>query len=197
MLNIPSIEVQRELRTKDAFDPRNVTDRFKGMERGAINSILRSESNDLVLCLSNIIRDINHYSAIRSANSFNIKKVVMSGRKNADRRGSVGAHHYTDIEHIENIFVAFDKYRALGYTIVAAEYDESREQYNLQDFDWPEKSMIVIGEEGRGLEDDILDAVDYLVYCPMYGSVRSLNLASAASIFMYDYDTKMRNRFKR
>lgn len=185
------------MRTKDAFDSANVVDRFKGMHKDSINAILRSESSEIILMLSNLIRDINHYSAIRSANSFNVKRVVMTGRKNADRRGSVGSHHYTDIEHIEQISDAFAKYRTLGYTIVAAEYDESREQYNLQDFDWPEKSVLVVGEEGRGLEAEILDKVDYLVYCPMYGSVRSLNLASAASIFLYDYDTKMRNRHRR
>lgn len=191
-IDIPPFEVQKEMREQDWFDSRNVHDRFKGMDSEVIKSLLKDESSDMILCLSNLIRDINHGSAIRSANSFNVNKVVMTGRRNYDRRGTTGTHKYMDVEHIEDILEAFKKYRALGYTIVAAEYDTSREQYHLHDFGWPEKSFLVMGEEGRGLESYILDAVDYIVYAPMYGSVRSLNLASAASIFMYDYDMKMK-----
>lgn len=194
MINVPSIEVQKEMREKDWFDARNVTDRFKGMNEEVIRSILKSESSEMILCLSNLIRDINHGSAIRSANSFNINKVVMTGRRNYDRRGTTGTHKYMEIEYIEDTLEAFSKYRSLGYTIVAAEYDETRMQYNLRDFDWPEKSLLIVGEEGRGLESEILDAVDYIVYAPMYGSVRSLNLASAATIFLYDYDCKMKRK---
>lgn len=182
----------KTMRETNFFDPRNVADRFKGMPTETVKSILQSESSELVICCSNVIRDFNFGSVIRSANSFNAKEVVLTGRKSYDRRGTVGAHNYMTVSYIEDINEAFAAYRSQGYTIVAAEYDETRIQFNLQDYNWNEKTFLVFGEEGRGLESDILDSVDDIVYIPMYGSVRSMNVASASSVFMYDYMTKIR-----
>lgn len=193
-MDIPDIDTQRALRTQNPFDSRNLIDRFKGMENEAIKALLKYESSDFVLCLSNLIRDINHSSAVRSANAFGVDSVVFTGRRNYDRRGACGTQNYLDIKYIEDYNDAFDLYRSMGYTIVAAEYDEARMQYPLDKYVWSQKSMLVVGEEGRGLESEILDQVDDIVYIKQYGSVRSLNLASAASIFMYDYNSKVLTR---
>lgn len=192
-----SHEEAKAMRETDFFSNQNVVDQFKGMEAADIKKKLSSTSSDLIIVASNVIRDFNWGSVVRSANSFNIRSVIFTGRKGYDRRGAVGAHNYTNIDYfggsivdLINILRDFD-----GYTAVAAEYDENRKMTALPNYDWDKRTLLIMGEEGRGLEDDVLDAVDDIVYIPMMGSVRSLNVASAATTFMYDYSVKVNPRF--
>lgn len=190
-MKIPPIEDQRAMRETDFFDPRNIKDEFKGLETEVVKSILNMRSSELVICCSNVIKDFNFGSVVRSANGFGVDKVVFAGRKSYNRRGTVGAHRYMNIEHFSDFADAISTYRILGHNIVAAEYDEKRMQFDLSTYEWEPKTFLIFGEEGRGLEPEILDLVDEIVYIKMHGSVRSFNVASAASIFMYDYNCKV------
>lgn len=187
------------MRETNPFDPRNVRNQFKNKSNEDIQAELDNDRSELVLCLSNEIRDMNLSSCIRSANSFNIDHVVMAGRRNYDRRGAVGAQNYIEVKHEETMFDALSA--AGNHRYVILEYDERYPMTELSEYEWNPKSMLIVGEEGRSVPDWILDlanpsggedepAAD-IVYIPMMGTVRSLNLASAASIAMYDYHTKV------
>lgn len=86
-------------------------------------------------------------------------------------------------------------YRLLGYQIVALEYDKRYEMTEMSQYVWSDKTLLLAGEEGRSIPPEILDLVDDIVYIYMTGTVRSLNLASAVSIAMYDYNTKIARRY--
>ena len=45
---------------------------------------------------------------------------------------------------------------------------------------------IILGTEGEGLPQSIIDAADYVVRIPMYNNVDSLNVAAAASIAFWE-----------
>ena len=49
----------------------------------------------------------------------------------------------------------------------------------------PEKVAIILGNEGAGIEEALLQAADQLVNIPIYGKAESLNVAIAAAILMY------------
>lgn len=189
MTEIP-FEEAKKMRETDPFDSRNVRDCFKGMSNFDIKKKLNEDHSGLVLCLSNEIRDMNLSGCIRSANSFNINHVVMTGRRNYDRRGAVGAQNYTDVRFEENLMDTIDFYKAAGFKIVALEYDENFEMKEISSYKWQDFTLLIAGEEGRSLPAEILTKADDIVYIPMMGTVRSLNLASAVSIALYDYEVK-------
>ncbi len=187
-------EEAKRLREKDFFDPRNVRDEFKGLSTDAIKHRLSQRSNSLHIVCSNEIKDFNWGSVVRSANSFNVGSVTFVGRKSYDRRGAVGAQNYMDIIHYEGTLEEYIWYlhHYVPVSLVAAEYDPDYKMIALPDFKWQTNTCLFFGEEGRSLPKSVLDLMDDVVYVPMYGSVRSLNLASCATTFMYDYDVKMR-----
>lgn len=193
MTEIP-FEEAKKMRETDPFDPRNVRDEFKGKTNEEIIEDLRDQKSQIVLCLSNEIRDMNLSSCIRSANSFNINHVVMTGRRNYDRRGAVGAQNYIDVRHEPDLIGTIGKYRAAGFKIVALEYDENFEMTEVSDYEWDDYTLLIAGEEGRSLPETVLTVADDIVYIPMMGTVRSLNLASAVSIALYDYEVKQWSR---
>jgi len=48
------------------------------------------------------------------------------------------------------------------------------------------KPCFIMGQEGTGIPDDILSKIEHVVSIPQLGVMRSLNVASAASIIMYE-----------
>lgn len=177
------IEEQRRRREADYF---NVKDDFKGLEPEEIKSFLASRQAELVIIAYNQIRDINWGSLVRSANGFNCQ-VCFSGRKNYDKRGAVGAHKYMDINYMPSINDCIEHYRSLDYQVIAAEYTDSHLDNSLFEWKFKPKTAIVFGEESSTLDEAILEKVDAVVHVPMYGSVRSFNLASTASMYMMEY----------
>ena len=75
------------------------------------------------------------------------------------------------------------------YTFVALENTVAGAQ-SLYDFEWADNPLIIVGEEGVGITNDMLELCDKFVYIPQYGSVRSLNAAVASSIAMNDFVMK-------
>ena len=64
----------------------------------------------------------------------------------------------------------------------------------MEDFVWPENSLMIFGEEGIGLSDEMLSLADHIVSITQYGSVRSMNVGTTSGIAMYDYTSKLNER---
>lgn len=178
-------EQAKELREREIFDDRNIRDEFKGKTHEEIVNSLKT--NDLVVAMSNRIRDFNWGTVIRNANAFGVSKCIFTGKRKYDRRGTVGAHHYTFVDYEPDMLDLIEKYRGLGYKIVAAEYDERYEMKDISTYTWNPKTMLIFGEEGLTLDYSILQACDDIVKIEMYGTVRSINVGTASGIFMNSF----------
>ena len=44
---------------------------------------------------------------------------------------------------------------------------------------------IVVGNEGQGVSDDVIDLADVVVTIPMFGKAESLNVSIASALLMY------------
>ncbi len=53
-------------------------------------------------------------------------------------------------------------------------------------FSFCQNDVIVLGPETRGLPQKLLDTSDHLVRIPIWGHVRSINLANCASVLLYE-----------
>ncbi|MFP4070434.1 MAG: tRNA (cytidine(34)-2'-O)-methyltransferase [Desulfovibrionales bacterium] len=65
-------------------------------------------------------------------------------------------------------------------------FSSARKGCGLHRFRFSLQDMIVLGPETMGLPQSILDRAEHLVRIPIWGEVRSLNLANAASILLYE-----------
>lgn len=178
-------EVRRGQNTEDT---RNIHEYLKELSTPDVKHRLDETRSGLVAAFYNVLGDFNLSSAVRNANWYNIEKVWFVGRKKWDRRGAVGTHNYIDVNHSPEMLPLIEQYRALGYTIAAAEV--SKDAVPLTTYNWQDKTFLIFGEEGAGVPKEILDVVDDVVIIPARGSVRSLNVATAAGTFMYDYSLK-------
>lgn len=169
----------------------NVRDCFKSKSQEEIKSSLKGNAIPCAVMMSHINGDFNFGSVIRSANGFNVERVFYFGKKKFDRRGALGTYHYIDVTHLSSL----DEIKNLKeeYCFVALENNIDRRPTLITDFTWPrhKKPIILIGEEGKGLQEDILNLCDFFIEIPILGSVRSFNAAVAASIAIYDFSSKL------
>lgn len=169
-------------------DTRNIQDEFKQYATEDIKTLLSQNHAPLINICMNILGDFNLSSVARNTNWWNARALWIVGRRKWDRRGAVGVQHYTDVVHFDHIRDAIAALRDEGYRIVAAEIND--DAVPLTTYEWEDKTAIIYGEEGAGLPQEVLDAVDDVVFIPGRGSVRSLNVATTAGVFTYDYMTK-------
>ena len=165
----------------------NVTDQFKNKSVEEIKDILRSTSHPFSVLMENWQGDFNIGTMIRNANAFNAKKVFYYGRRRYDRRGTVGTHHYVDLNHIDTSEALRELKKR--YTFVCMDNVEGA--VSMEDFRWPENSLMIFGEEGTGVTPEMLELADYVVSIKQYGSVRSMNVGTTSGIAMYDYTRKL------
>ena len=67
----------------------------------------------------------------------------------------------------------------------------------LYEVQMPERVLLVIGGEGRGMRPLVARACDQLVCLPMAERVNSLNAAVAAGVALYEVDRQQRDRVGR
>lgn len=167
----------------------NVTDKYK-LDRltkwttELIKKDLQQKSFPFAVMMENLVGDFNLSSVLRSCNAMNGREMFYLGRKQYDRRGTVGTHHYTDIINLkdrENLIKLKDR-----YTFVALENSVPQAE-SIYNFVWPDNPLIIIGEEGVGITQETLALCDRYVFIPQFGSVRSMNAAVAGSIAMNDF----------
>lgn len=166
-------------------DTRNIQDRYKYWSNVEIKDELAGTQSELVIVAQNIEHDFNLGAMIRTGNFLNVKGVWITGSRRWDKRSAVGTFNYTEIQHRETTLEAISELRADGYTVVAAELSDS--SVPLHRFEFPAKTAVVFGEESLGLSEEVMAACDAVVEIPNLGSVRSLNVAATASLFIYEY----------
>ncbi len=74
--------------------------------------------------------------------------------------------------------------RSDGFKIYGTILSDKAE--NIYNLDLTEKIAIVMGNEHRGISDEIIDACDKHIYIPMRGMIQSLNVSVATAVVLYE-----------
>ncbi len=142
----------------------------------------------LLLVLDNIHDPRNFGACLRAADGAGVTAVVFPRDKSA-RLSSVvakaasGALDSVRLVAVTNLAAALRQLRDAGIWITGAAHDAP---VGLYATDFAAPSAIVLGNEGGGLRRLTRELCDHLVYIPMYGSVPSLNVATAAAVCLFE-----------
>jgi len=89
----------------------------------------------------------------------------------------------------DDIIVTIKSLQKRGYKVFAAEVAD--DALALSDVKVPNKWVVLMGHEGKGIAQDILDVCDACVTIEMAAGVKSFNVAVAASIMMYQFKNRL------
>ena len=165
-------------------DPRNLIDQFKNQPNEQIFDTLAKARTPLEIAIENVEHDFNIGSIIRTANSFNVAKVHIIGKKKYNRRGAMCTDKYLEIIHHPTLddFLETQKNREL----VAIE-NNVKNARPLHEKSFGEDTTLVFGSENSGITRELLKAATDVRYIESFGSTRSVNVGAASAIAMYEY----------
>ena len=89
------------------------------------------------------------------------------------------------IVRVADIPCAVKALRENGRRVFAAALDRDSEK--LGEMEIERGDCVIIGNEGHGLSDEVIDACDGTVFIPMADGVESLNAATAAAVLVWEF----------
>ncbi len=150
---------------------------------------LDARSSAPLFVLLDAIQDPYNFGAIiRSAVALGVDAMFVGRRGQSEvsslvARSSAGAVNQLPIAQADDLVVLAAHLNALGICVVAAARDGSQPAC---EFDFRQPTAIVIGNEGAGIRDDLLQVCERRVSIPQSGNFDSLNAAVAAGILFYE-----------
>lgn len=164
-------------------DARNVVDRYRYWTVEAIVADLDTRRHGLHVAIENWQHDFNIGSIVRTANAFNVAGVHIIGKRRWNRRGAMVTDRYVHVHHHPEAadFVAWAS--AEGLSVVGV--DNLPGAVPLETTSLPRDTVLVFGQEGPGLTDEVAQACDRMVAIAQFGSTRSINAGAAAAIAMH------------
>ncbi|MFZ7088060.1 TrmH family RNA methyltransferase [Curtobacterium sp. RRHDQ10] len=177
--------------------PTSVKDVFRAVEESApgdgadADAAGREARPGLVVVLEQVRDPGNAGTIIRAADSAGADAVVMTGRSVNPYnpkvvRSTTGSLFHLPVAVGVELPNAISRAKAAGYTVLAADVsgDDLLTVRAEGMLDGP--TVWVFGNEARGLTEDDLRLVDRAVKVPIYGLAESMNLATAASVCLYE-----------
>lgn len=151
-----------------------------------VESILQTLKK--VIVLENIQDPGNLGTIIRTADACGFNAIILSKNcvdpyNSKVVRSTMGSLFHFPVLSVEDIHHTVKKLKNNGLKIAAAHI---RDAIPAWEADLSDSVAIVIGNEGNGLTDEMLQSSDFAVIIPMLGKAESLNASAAASILLYE-----------
>jgi 23S rRNA (guanosine2251-2'-O)-methyltransferase len=133
------------------------------------------------------VTDVGNFATlIRSAVAFGVEAIVLPkhhsvGLTPVVAKRSAGAAERVAFVQVGNLVRALEALQQLGCWLYGA---DARGDTALATVSWPERSVLVMGAEGRGMRRLVRERCDQIVRIPMCEGANSLNVAVAGSIIL-------------
>jgi len=167
----------------------NVIDELKSLSKEEIQNYYSTRTNNAAVAMTHISGDYNLSTVIRSANFHGFKEVFyIGGKRQWDKRGAVGTYNYIKITYCKTAQEFFELIDS-KYVPIALENNINfgKPINNIYKYNWPVNPIIICGEEQLGIPNEILEKCVDLIEIPHRGTVRSMNVGTAAGIAMSLY----------
>ncbi|QXP71750.1 RNA methyltransferase [Polaribacter sp. R2A056_3_33] len=155
------------------------------------------EKTPIIVVLDNI-RSLNNIGSVfRTSDAFLIEKIYLCGicatPPNKDiHKTALGATESVAWEYVEDTLTLVEKLKAENVKILSIEQAENS---TMLDTFYPtigEKYAIVMGNEVKGVQQEVVNASDLCIEIPQLGTKHSLNISVTTGVVIWDLFVKLR-----
>lgn len=140
---------------------------------------------ELVVACAPMRSNVNLSRIARTAACCGLRRMICCGAARLidtiarDAKGSI------QIEIHRTLPPVLKKLRGQGYQLVGLE--QTSRSRPLFEFRFQRRTVLVVGNERLGVQDEVLRLLDQTVEIPVYGLPYSHNVATAAAMALYEY----------
>lgn len=144
----------------------------------------------VTVVLDNVRSEMNVGSVMRTADAFLIERIVLCGitpqpPKPEIHKTALGAEESVAWQYYPTTLEAIENLKLDGYQICSIE--QVHNSVSLEQFivEKGQKIAVVMGNEVKGVSQEVVDASDMCVEIPQHGTKHSLNISCCAAIVMW------------
>ena len=160
------------------------------LHRVGVEEYKQAAKLPVTVVLDNVRSEMNVGSVFRTADAFLIERICLCGitpqpPKPEIHKTALGAEDSVSWQYYSTTLSAVEELKKAGYVICSIE--QVHDSVSLKDFDvnaYP-KLAIVLGNEVKGVSQEVVDASDCCVEIPQEGTKHSLNISCCAAIVMW------------
>ncbi|MBQ9554644.1 MAG: RNA methyltransferase [Muribaculaceae bacterium] len=160
------------------------------LHRVGVEEYKKVEKLPVTVVLDNVRSEMNVGSVFRTADAFLIERICLCGitpqpPKAEIHKTALGAEESVDWEYHATTLEAVHQLKRDGYTICSIE--QVHDSIGLKEFaiNDGQRIAIVLGNEVKGVGQEVVDASDKCIEIPQYGTKHSLNISCCAAIVMW------------
>lgn len=162
------------------------------MQRLSIEEYKKSEKLPLVVVLDDVRSMYNIGSVFRTADTFRVEAVYLCGICQTPpateiHKTALGAEESVDWKYYKTAFEAVNALKNDGYEVLSVEQVEHSTK--LQHFipDPSKRYAVVLGNEVKGVHQEVVDACNGCLEIPQLGTKHSMNVSVTAGIIIYKF----------
>ena len=165
------------------------------LNRLTTNEFKESRKLPLIVILDNIRSTYNVGSVFRTADAFRLEKIYLCGITSIPphpeiHKTALGAEESVYWEYSTSTLEVVDKLKQQGYRVYAVEQAQGStmlNNFNPSD----DKLAIVMGNEVKGVQQEVINHSDGCLEIPQYGTKHSLNVSVTTGIVIWDLFNKI------
>lgn len=150
----------------------------------------------LVVVLDNI-RSLNNVGSVfRTSDAFLVEAIYLCGitatPPNAEiHKTALGAENSVSWTYFDDTKQAVSKLKEEGYILCAVEQAEQSVLLGNVEVDTTKKYAVVLGNEVKGVAQDVVNMCDCCIEIPQYGTKHSLNVSVAAGLVIWEFSNHL------
>ena len=149
-----------------------------------------------IIVILNDIRSLNNIgSFFRTADAFNVEKIYLCGitaiPPHRDiQKTALGATATVEWEYRQSIDDLIKDLKESSISICSIEQTEKTTFLNEIQTLTDSKFALVFGNEVNGVDQKVIDASNYIIEIPQFGTKHSLNVSVCAGVFIWEFAKK-------
>lgn len=162
------------------------------LNRISLDEFHRAEKLPLVVVLDQVRSLHNVGSVFRTSDAFRLTAIYLCGITATPpqpeiHKTALGAEDAVDWFYYEHTQEAVAALKSDGYEVLAVEQVEGSTMLQHLQLSLAKKYAIVLGNEVKGVQQEVIDMCDGCVEIPQFGTKHSLNVSVTAGILIWEF----------
>ena len=169
------------------------------MNRLSVDEFKQAEKLPLIVVLDDVRSMHNVGSVFRTGDAFRIEAVYLCGITSTPpmaeiHKTALGAEDSVSWKYFPTAMEALQELKTNGYEIYSVE--QAHGSTMLQDFqaNADQKYAVILGNEVKGVHQEVIDASDGCLEIPQFGTKHSMNVSVTAGIIIWHFAQTIINR---
>jgi tRNA G18 (ribose-2'-O)-methylase SpoU len=162
------------------------------MNRLSVEEFHQAEKTPLIVVLDDVRSMHNVGSVFRTADAFRLEAVYLCGITGCPphseiHKTALGAEDSVEWRYFKTALEAVEELKGRGVTVLSVE--QAEHSTKLPQFQ-PEPGKpyaIIMGNEVKGVHQEVIDASDGCLEIPQFGTKHSMNVSVTAGIVIYHF----------